>query len=116
MVFPRYQSTLSKTVLKLTRAEFLALVLDALIFAESEGISCLTSDICSVFLHSWFLPKTGEMFVNFINLFKELVLSALFLFSISVISAYFFLSFLFNLVLVCSLSPTFFLKIFILCV
>lgn len=66
------------TVLKLIRAEFLALVLDALIFAESEGISCLTSDICSVLLHSWFLPKTGETFVNFINLFKELVLSVVF--------------------------------------
>lgn len=78
MVFPRHQSISSKTVLKLTCAEFLALVLDTLIFAESEGISCLTSDICSVFLHSWFLPKTGETFVNFINLFKELVLSVVF--------------------------------------
>lgn len=58
MVFPRHHSTSSKTVLKLTYAEFLALVLDALIFAESEGISHFTSDICSVFLDSWFLPKT----------------------------------------------------------
>lgn len=118
MVFPRHHSTSSMTVLKLTHAEFLALVLDTLIFAESERISHFTSDICSVFLDSWFLPKTCWKFVNFTNLLKELVLPVVvfFLFSISVISAYFFLSFLFNLVLVCSSSPTFFFKTFILCV